>query len=1036
MALVLTVALAVPLVGPAAAPAHAADGDWWDTNWGFRSQLTLDNAGLTENLTNFPVLVCLNSSTIDYSQTQDNGEDIRFVDGDGTVLAHEIEEWDEAGTSCVWVKVPQIDAAPAVDYIWMYYGNPGAPDGQDAENVWDTQFQGVWHLNRSSGDVLDSTSNDNDGTNVGSTRGVSGRIDSAFDFDGANDYINVGDVGSNSSTAITVEAWIYHHAIGDERIICKSTGTDVSDHIFSLGVDHQTNRVVRARLGTDGTGGGTSSHDSDSFVHEANRWEYVAFTWNSSDTMIRFYSNGQPEGTASRDGDSIIDSTQVVTIASVNTADGRYFDGLIDEPRISSTARSAEWIEAQYKSMTCDFIVFGPQEQVFDFGDAPEGGVAYPYDGCEYEICLEDTFGDGWQFGGNYNTVDVYVNGNPVYTGLTLAGGSGPECHPIPVQTGDEITVDYTGGDGWEVENEYYILDANGVEVRREGAGGVTPGDVLATELYAACDVVGQFPTCITVGPATWIQHGLGWAHFAVAGAPQPPWDAEPDGNAGLCPPCVYEICLYDDYGDGWADSAPGVGTVNVSVNGNPVYTGLTLAAGSGPECHPIPIQTGDEITVDYTGGPFPGDDEYYINDADGVEVRHEGAGHTTPGDVLATELYASCPGGPCFPPYDQDECFADGDAGLMFPEPYTINGTGAVVTCPNSAGTPLGPTCQQAVWGTDVDIWVVNTMDQHVFYVNVLMDWNQDGQWAFDPSTTCTAVPVPEHVLVDFPIPPLYNGPLSGLGPPTFTIGPNPGYVWTRFTISERPVLDNNFATHYSANPLSANNLGNNLNHEWHGEGIFEDGETEDYLLRVDEALPEMTIDKDVVGVAPVGVAPGGTVQYIISVTNTGTANATGVSIWDTLGTWFTYASTDDISYTGGAGYSGAPADDFSNLSQPTWKTFTIPSGGSVTITFTADVDPNIPVGTYQNTAYADGDNFTQIDDLGPFGQDADTPPLADPEEDENVFVAEEPPPQVVTGVPTLSQWGMIAMGILFAAFLIWTVRRRWAVSAGGSQE
>lgn len=38
-------------------------------------------------------------------------------------------------------------------------------------------------------------------------------------------------------------------------------------------------------------------------------------------------------------------------------------------------------------------------------------------------------------------------------------------------------------------------------------------------------------------------------------------------------------------------------------------------------------------------------------------------------------------------------------------------------------------------------------------------------------------------------------------------------------------------------------------------------------------------------------------------------------------------------------------------------------------------------------------------------------------------------------TGIPTLSQWGMIAMGILLAAFLIWLVRRRWAVSAGRSQ-
>ena len=34
--------------------------------------------------------------------------------------------------------------------------------------------------------------------------------------------------------------------------------------------------------------------------------------------------------------------------------------------------------------------------------------------------------------------------------------------------------------------------------------------------------------------------------------------------------------------------------------------------------------------------------------------------------------------------------------------------------------------------------------------------------------------------------------------------------------------------------------------------------------------------------------------------------------------------------------------------------------------------------------------------------------------------------------GVPTLSQWGMIGMAIILAAFLVWSVRRRWAVRTG----
>ena len=35
---------------------------------------------------------------------------------------------------------------------------------------------------------------------------------------------------------------------------------------------------------------------------------------------------------------------------------------------------------------------------------------------------------------------------------------------------------------------------------------------------------------------------------------------------------------------------------------------------------------------------------------------------------------------------------------------------------------------------------------------------------------------------------------------------------------------------------------------------------------------------------------------------------------------------------------------------------------------------------------------------------------------------------------VPTMSQWGMIGMALVLAAFLVWSIRRRWVVSAGKS--
>ena len=164
---------------------------------------------------------------------------------------------------------------------------------------------------------------------------------------------------------------------------------------------------------------------------------------------------------------------------------------------------------------------------------------------------------------------------------------------------------------------------------------------------------------------------------------------------------------------------------------------------------------------------------------------------------------------------WNNDECFQDGDAGLIRPDGFTLVGTASsgfnVVPCILGADLPLGAVCTTVGWGAagGIDISVTNGW-LTTMYVNMLVDWNQDGQWS--GSVFCTpGSPIPEHVLVNFPVPPGFSGPLSMLGPPPFAIGPNIGYFWTRFTIAEVPVA-----------------VG------WNGAHLFDLGETEDYLLAV----------------------------------------------------------------------------------------------------------------------------------------------------------------------------------------------------------
>ncbi len=197
--------------------------------------------------------------------------------------------------------------------------------------------------------------------------------------------------------------------------------------------------------------------------------------------------------------------------------------------------------------------------------------------------------------------------------------------------------------------------------------------------------------------------------------------------------------------------------------------------------------------------------------------IEHESKGQVRFGAKVDTERDGNAGTCPLFAPdmYNRDEGMNDGDAGLIKPRAYTIKGpVGGEDVYPLifTGLESMGNACFTAIWGATLDIEVHNnSTDGHDAYVNVLMDWNHDGVW--QGTARCGSTDVPEHALVNFRVPNGYNGPLSGLNPPHIKIGPLDGYVWTRFTISDQPVQPG-----------------------WNGDGVFGDGETEDYLLHVKE--------------------------------------------------------------------------------------------------------------------------------------------------------------------------------------------------------
>ena len=159
----------------------------------------------------------------------------------------------------------------------------------------------------------------------------------AYVFDGSNDKINLGtlntEIGNSATTGpkneLTISAWVYHENSGDDRIVCKSPGVNVANHIFSLGVTNGD--VLRMRIGTDTT----NATEMDGGNIPVQEWTHVAMTYDGAN--VKSYINGSLDSTHALTG-NIKTSPDNVYIGNVNNTRSRNFDGKLDDVGIWNRA--------------------------------------------------------------------------------------------------------------------------------------------------------------------------------------------------------------------------------------------------------------------------------------------------------------------------------------------------------------------------------------------------------------------------------------------------------------------------------------------------------------------------------------------------------------------------------------------------------------------------------------------------------------------------------------------------------------------------
>ncbi len=354
MALILLV-IAVPTGActtptPTPTPAPSQTPGWYDCGWNYRQGIVIDHTKVAGYLSNFTVLISLPSDVNLSSHAQTNGNDIFFTQSDGTTrLSHEIESYTSStGALVAWVRIPALSASSNTT-LYMYYGNPGAPNQQNPAAAWDPKFAGVWHL---TGSFSDSTSNSNNAVNIGSTD-TPGQIAGGRSFNGVSNYLNLGTSTSLQPSELTVSFWIKRTADWDNKqkylIWAKGTkGAMEYTNGWYLDSYDLGGRNTPINLVVDGMNGYNGPISDIDTYYPLNTWTYMAVTFSTAKDTAALYKNGVSQTfTSWGDPESITATSDPKTLAFANAT---YVPGAYDEVRISSTGRSSLWIQTEYNN--------------------------------------------------------------------------------------------------------------------------------------------------------------------------------------------------------------------------------------------------------------------------------------------------------------------------------------------------------------------------------------------------------------------------------------------------------------------------------------------------------------------------------------------------------------------------------------------------------------------------------------------------------------------------------------------------------------
>ena len=375
----LLLLLGLCLVGTAWAQSQGKG--WWNNDWPYRKQITLDASATGANIAgsadDVPVLVRLSLANFQYfNNLKPDGSDLRAIaDDDSTPLEFHIERFDpQAQMALIWVLLPKLAGGGKTSF-YLYYGNANASSASDRAGSYDGEQVLVYHFGPAAGSPQDATHYKSNPTVFQATVNPASLIGAGASFSGSQ-TITVPATGAlrlSGAQGYTVSAWV------------RLRGAQSSADIVQL-----SDQGKELTLGVSGTqafaryasGSGAPVAAQQTGHLTTGDWHHLALTLGGG--QLTLYVDGAEAAQAAAQPADIAGTLTVGGSASSSS----FFTGDMDELEVSDVARSADWIKAAATSqgMMAPLVVYGTDAQK----DSGNSSPSY------FATTLRNVTTDGW----------------------------------------------------------------------------------------------------------------------------------------------------------------------------------------------------------------------------------------------------------------------------------------------------------------------------------------------------------------------------------------------------------------------------------------------------------------------------------------------------------------------------------------------------------------------------------------------------------------------------------------------------------------